>query len=93
MNSFESFIEIMKILNELAVAEDKVLLSSYSIDSETFDDNDKMKVIHDFVHKHFENKITLDNVASLVNMSNVTFNRFIKKEQEKHLSITLMKSV
>lgn len=87
MNSFESFIEIMKILNELATAEDKTLLSSYSIELETFADNDKMKRIHDFVHKNFENKITLDKVASLVNMSNVTFNRFIKKEPEKHLSI------
>ncbi|WP_316931317.1 AraC family ligand binding domain-containing protein [Chryseobacterium sp. P1-3] len=53
MNSFESFIEIMKILNELAVAEDKKFLSSYSIELETFADNDKMKIVHDFVHKKF----------------------------------------
>lgn len=83
MSSFESFIEIMKILNELAIAEDKTLLSSYSIELETFADNDKMKIIHDFVHKNFENKITLDSVASVVNMSNVTFNRFIKKRTGK----------
>jgi hypothetical protein len=41
----------MKILNELAIAEDKTLLSSYSIELETFADNDKMKAVHDFVHK------------------------------------------
>ncbi|MDH6251828.1 AraC-like DNA-binding protein [Chryseobacterium sp. H1D6B] len=83
MNSFESFIEIMKILNELATAENKTLLSSYSIELETFVDSDKMKTVHDFVHKNFENKITLENAASLVSMSNVTFNRFIKKRTGK----------
>ncbi|ROH95872.1 AraC family transcriptional regulator [Chryseobacterium daecheongense] len=83
MSSFESFIEIMKILNELAIAENKTLLSSYSIELETFVDNDKMKTVHDFVHKNFENKITLDDAAALVNMSSVTFNRFIKKRTGK----------
>lgn len=83
MSSFESFIEIMKILNELATAENKTLLSSYSIELETFVDNDKMKTVHDFVHKNFENKITLDDAAALVNMSSVTFNRFIKKRTGK----------
>jgi YesN/AraC family two-component response regulator len=76
MNSFES-------LNELAVAEDKTLLSSYSIELETFADNDRMKIVHDFVHKNFENKITLHDAASLINMSSVTFNRFIKKRTGK----------
>ncbi|UZT96562.1 AraC family transcriptional regulator [Chryseobacterium fluminis] len=83
MNSFDSFIEIMRILNELAIAEDKTILSSYSIELETFADNDKMKIVHDFVHKNFENKITLHDAASLVNMSSVTFNRFIKKRTGK----------
>ncbi|WP_317127047.1 helix-turn-helix domain-containing protein [Chryseobacterium carnipullorum] len=83
MNSFESFIEIMKILNELAIAEDKTVLSSYSIELETFADNDRMKIVHDFVHKNFENKITLHDAASLINMSSVTFNRFIKKRTGK----------
>lgn len=80
---FDSFIEIMKILNELANAENKTLLSSYSIEHETFADRDSMKVVHDFVHKNFGNKIKLNEIASLVNMSNVTFNRFIKKRTGK----------
>lgn len=79
LNSIDSFLEIMKILYELAISEDKVFLSSYSIEFETFVDNDKMKIIHDYCHKNFENRITLEEVASLANMSIVTFNRFIKK--------------
>ena len=83
MDSFESFITVMKILNELAIAEEKTLLSSYSIEGESFEENDKMKIIYDYLHKNFENKITLSSIASLVNMSNVTFNRFIKKRTGK----------
>lgn len=83
MNSFESFIEIMKILNELAIAEDKIFLSSYSVELESFYDTDKMKIVHDFVHHNFSDKITLNDVASLINMGSVTFNRFIKKRTGK----------
>lgn len=83
MNGFESFVTIMNILNELAVSENKRYLSSYSIEAETFGEHDKMKIIHDYVHKNFENKIKLEDVASHANMSAVTFNRFIKKRTGK----------
>ncbi len=83
MSSFESLIEIMKILNELALCTDKTFLSSYSINLETFDDNDKMKIVHDFAHQNFGDKITLNDIASHINMSSVTFNRFIKKRTGK----------
>lgn len=83
ISGFEAFIEMMYILNELAVAENYTILSSYSVNYETFSDNDSMKSIHDYVHKNFDKKITLEEVASLVNMSAVTFNRFIKKRSGK----------
>lgn len=83
LSGFESFIEIMRILNELAIAENTRLLSSYSIEPETFEGSDKMKIVHDYIHKNFERKITLNEVASLINMTNVTFNRFIKKKTAK----------
>lgn len=83
LKGFESFIEMMSLLNELAESENKTILSSYSIEHETFMDNDHMKQIHDYVHKNYNRKISLDEVAELVNMSNVTFNRFIKKRTGK----------
>ena len=57
LKGFESLLEIMKILNELATAENKTLLSSYSIEAEMFAENDKMKVIHDYTHKNFDQKL------------------------------------
>jgi len=83
LKGFEAFMEMMNILHELAIAENTTILSSYSIEQETFLDNDSMKVVHDYVHNNFEKKITLEEVASISNMSIVTFNRFIKKRTGK----------
>ena len=83
LKGFELFMEMMHILNELAIAEDTTILSSYSVEQETFVDNDSMKVIHDYVHTNFDRKITLEEVASISHMSIVTFNRFIKKRSGK----------
>ncbi|MGC4129113.1 MAG: AraC family transcriptional regulator [Bergeyella sp.] len=83
LKGFEAFMEMLAILHELAIAENTTILSSYSIEQETFADNDNMKLIHDYVHTNFDKKITLENVASVSNMSTVTFNRFIKKRTGK----------
>ena len=83
VTGFESFITMMEILNELAISENKTHLSSYSIENETFVDNDDMKLVYDYIHKNFDKKITLEEIAQHVNMSIVTFNRFIKKRSGK----------
>ncbi len=83
LKGFESFMEVLYILNELANDPNKTYLSSYSIELETFDDHDSMKVIHDYVHNNYDKRITLDDISHLVNMSSVTFNRFIKKRTGK----------
>lgn len=79
LNGFETFLEMLNILYELSVAEHTTVLSSYSVEQETFIDTDSMKLIHDYVHNNFDKKIKLDEVASLTNMSSVTLNRFLKK--------------
>lgn len=83
LNGFESFMAVMNILNELATSNNQTYLSSYSIDTETFVDHDDMKLIYDYLHKNFEKKITLEEIANHTNMSIVTFNRFIKKRTGK----------
>ncbi|AYO56872.1 AraC family transcriptional regulator [Chryseobacterium sp. 6424] len=83
VSGFESFSLMMNILNELATSTNQTHLSSYSIDNETFVDEDDMNLIYDYLHSNFERKVTLDEIASHVNMSIVTFNRFIKKRTGK----------
>ncbi|WP_374329088.1 helix-turn-helix domain-containing protein, partial [Soonwooa sp.] len=83
MNSFDSFVEVMKILNQLANSKDRTLLSSYSIEQEKFSYKYTMQIVHDYVHQNFKSKIMLNDIAALVNISIPTFNRFIKQRTGK----------
>jgi AraC-like DNA-binding protein len=49
----------------------------------TFDDNDKMKMVYDYVQKNFTEKISLEDLSNVANMTTITFNRFIKKRTGK----------
>ena len=42
-----------------------------------------MKTVYDYVQQNFSEKISLDEVADLLSMSVVSFNRFIKKRTNK----------
>lgn len=83
LDGIDYFLEIVSILYDLANSRNQRLLSTFTVDYDTFDDNDKMKLVYDFVQKNFSNKITLDDVSELTNMSPVSFNRFIKKRSGK----------
>ncbi|WP_312323374.1 AraC family transcriptional regulator [Soonwooa sp.] len=83
MNSLDSFVEVMKILNQLANSKDRTLLSSYSIEQEKFSYKYTMQIVHDYVHQNFKSKIMLNDIAALVNISIPTFNRFIKQRTGK----------
>jgi AraC-like DNA-binding protein len=78
------FVEFLTILQELAISDEQVLLSNYIVeDKDMAFNSDRMTLIYDYVQKNFHNKIMLDEVSQLVNMSNVSFNRFIKKRTGK----------
>lgn len=83
LNSFDSYIEIMKILNVLATSEGRKPLSSSSIDTNLFEENDSMKKLHNYLHVNYDKKITIDFAVSYLNMTYITFNRFIKKKTGK----------
>lgn len=59
------------------------MLSTYTVDYDTFDDYDRMKMVYDYIQKNFSEKISLEDVSKIANMSNISFNRFIKKRTGK----------
>jgi AraC-like DNA-binding protein len=59
------------------------LLSTYTVDYDTFDDYDRMKMVYDYIQKNFSEKISLEDVSKIASMSNISFNRFIKKRTGK----------
>ncbi|MDI1255603.1 MAG: AraC family transcriptional regulator [Flavobacterium sp.] len=83
LDGMDYFLEIISILYDLANSRNQRLLSTYTVDYDTFDDYDKMKLVYEFVQKHFSEKITLEEVSNASNMSTISFNRFIKKRTGK----------
>lgn len=82
----EYFLELIGILQELAVSEQQRALSSYVPRKSDIANWDKTKIISEYVQENYQKKISLAEVAKLMNMSPVSFNRFIKKRTGKTLT-------
>jgi len=83
IDSIDYFLELISILQDLATSRNQRLLSSYISNNKDFENSDKIEVIYKFVQDNYKNRISLDEISNLVNMSPVTFNRFIKKRTGK----------
>ena len=73
------FLEFVSILNDLANSEGQTMLSNSSVEKDDFHNSDKIKKVYDYIQENFSETITLNEISALVNMSPVSFNRFIKK--------------
>lgn len=83
LDSIDYFLELISLLYDSSISRNQRLLSTSTVVRESFENSDKIKTIYDFVQESFQKKITLDEVSDLVNMSKVSFNRFIKKRTGK----------
>ena len=83
LDGMDYFLEIISILQDMANSRNQRILSTYTVDYDKFEDDDKMKVVYEYVQKNFSEKITLDDVSKVAAMSPVSFNRFIKKRTGK----------
>lgn len=83
LDGIDYFMELLSILYDLSISRNQRLLSTSTIHLENFENSDKVKLLYDYVQKNYSSKMTLDEVSKLVNMSNVSFNRFIKKRTGK----------
>ncbi len=83
LGGMDYFLELISILYDLANSRNQKLLSTYTVERESFENSDKIKRVYEYVQDNYDKKITLAEVSELVNMSQVSFNRFIKKRTGK----------
>ncbi len=83
LNGVEAYQKLLSIMHVLASSKNQKLLSSSASYVQDFDNSFKIKRVYEFVTNNYYRKITLDEISELVNMSPVTFNRFIKKRVGK----------
>jgi len=79
-NGFHSVLELMSILHDLSTSQNMRTLSDASFSNEQFSYNSRrIEKVFQFMNENFDRSVTLSEVASLVNMTEVSFSRFIKK--------------
>ncbi|WP_303315391.1 AraC family transcriptional regulator [Flavivirga abyssicola] len=83
LDSMDYFLEFISILHDLANSRNQRLLSTYTVSRDSFENSDKIKVIYEYVQENYDKKLMLTDVSGLVNMSPVSFNRFMKKRTGK----------
>lgn len=83
IQGIDYYLEFVSILYDLSISRNQRMLSTTSSQKTDFENSDKIKKVYDYIQQNFQNKISLNEISNLVNMSPVSFNRFIKNRTGK----------
>lgn len=77
-------ISFLEILQDLATTDDYTLLNADGFAFEAVpQDSDKIEIIYKYIHEHFKDHISLDEIADVVSMTVPAFCRYFKKATGK----------
>ncbi|MCE6991847.1 AraC family transcriptional regulator [Dyadobacter sp. CY323] len=80
LSPFKKLMQLLEILDLLAEAEEKQLLCEQGfIYPINYEDNQRINLVYNYVRKHYDKKITLNTIASLVHMNEESFSRFFSR--------------
>ena len=78
-DSFASVIRLFNLLYRLSLVENaKELSSSSFVDARVGNEDDRVRVVKDYIEAHYMDAVTLKDMADLVCMSEDSFSRFFK---------------
>lgn len=84
---FDGIVGLLKILQVLADSEDYTLLANPEYSNTLKEsDTERMNKVHAYVMKNFRERITLEEVAALANMTPSSFSRYFKTHANKTFS-------
>ncbi|HTQ64427.1 MAG TPA: AraC family transcriptional regulator [Puia sp.] len=79
-SGFDSVLELMSILHDLSISRNMRTLSNAAFANEKFSYNSRrIEKAFQYMYNNYDKTVTLAEVARLVNMTEVSFSRFIKK--------------
>jgi AraC-like DNA-binding protein len=79
-NGFDSVLELLSILHDLSISRNMRTLSDVSFTNEHFTYNSRrIEKAFEYMNHNYDKSVSLGEVAKLVNMTEVSFSRFIKK--------------
>ena len=87
MEAFEGAINFLSILQILATSNENRFVASAGYSSQIpSPENKRMDQVYEFIMAHYQEKITLHQVASMINMSDSAFSHFFKKSTKRSFS-------
>lgn len=85
VNGFMSVMEFLNIMYELSIDEQsRILCSSTFVNQDESSESRRIQKVMNFLHANYQKEIRLADVAAHVNMSEVSFSRFMKKRTGKN---------
>ena len=87
VNGFQGIIKLLSILDKLSKSTDYQYIASttYS-NTHKISETERMRLVHEYVLKHFKENINLSTVANLSNMTDAAFCRYFKSRTNKTFS-------
>ena len=83
-NGFTSFLDFLSILHDMSVSENQKILCSQTFSPEVdLFKSRRISLACDYINKHYENKITIADLANLIGMTDTSFCHFFKKRTGK----------
>ena len=83
-SGFDSFLEFLSILYDLAISRNQTLLSSASFVNKFESSKSKrIKAVSDFIQENYKRNIKLKEAANLVNMSETAFSHYFKRHTHR----------
>ena len=83
-HGFDAVLGLMTLLFDLANVRDQQVLSSTGISSiSDFHNSERLKKVYDYIEQNYSQRITLDEIAEHLNMTTITFSRFMKRRTGK----------
>lgn len=79
-NTFDQYLDFLKILNMLSEAEDSRILSSSSFaQAERDTESRRVQKVKQYINDHFSEEIRLETLSTLVGMAPTAFSRFFRQ--------------
>lgn len=83
-SGFDSVLELMSILHDLSISRNMRTLSNTSFSNDSLSYNSRrIEKAFEYMQANYDKNITLEEMAKLVGMTEVSFSRFIKKRTGK----------
>ncbi|MBL7817842.1 MAG: helix-turn-helix domain-containing protein [Saprospiraceae bacterium] len=87
LRGFDGILKVLSVLQKLAQTNDYQFITSPHYENNyKISETERMRLVHEYVMKHYKEKISLSAVAALANMTEAAFCRYFKSRTNKTFS-------